>query len=203
MLSGQAKAELNYQTRRSIVPAVLEPTAIPPTPPAPPLITSEPSGGFGQTTLFILLGLLAVFVAFIWGRFLFLGNRNQRVAAEIARLSQRAEQEGLPPAAAPGPRAETGLSVSVKGPGVSERYSISNVPVTVGSASINLIRLEAGGDEIAAEHARVWVRDGRLVYHQIATDYKSTWRGEPITWVSLGNGDEIQVGPYRLRVEVE
>ena len=199
--SGEAVETVNYQTRRTIelTPAAEAPTAVPQAITIPPPI----SGSNDNLPLYVLLASLGAIVTLVASRFLFAGYRNRRVATEIAGLSQRAGQEVLPQAAEPRPRVEHGLVVSVEGPGKSDRYPVTNEPITIGTASTNQIQLVGGDDQVAGEHARIWMRDGRLVFHQIATGEKSTVRGEPVTWVSLSQGEEIQIGPYTLRVEGE
>jgi hypothetical protein len=54
---------------------------------------------------------------------------------------------------------------------------------------------------IAQEEARVWVSEGRLMYHKLTRLTTFASDGPVGGWFILQHGDEIQVGPYRLVFE--
>jgi hypothetical protein len=55
---------------------------------------------------------------------------------------------------------------------------------------------------IAPEEARVWVSEGRLMYHKLTRLPTFASDGPVGGWFILQNGDEIRVGPYRLVFEL-
>ena len=83
----------------------------------------------------------------------------------------------------------------------SRLFQMSEKPVTIGTAESCEIRLPATVG-IAEEHARLWWRDGRLMLHHIAPHSVTFVGSKEVTWTSLGNGDEIAIGPYTLRIGV-
>ncbi len=52
----------------------------------------------------------------------------------------------------------------------------------------------------AAEHARLWWRDGQRMLHHLAPDHATIISGKQIIWTSLEDGDEPSFGPYSLRI---
>jgi hypothetical protein len=53
-----------------------------------------------------------------------------------------------------------------------------------------------GSATIGAEHARITVRRGRVLFHHVADEGYSLVNGERMVWAVLDPGDEIGVGPY-------
>jgi hypothetical protein len=53
-----------------------------------------------------------------------------------------------------------------------------------------------GSATIGAEHARITVRRGRVLFHHVADEGYSLVNGEQMVWAVLDPGDEIGVGPY-------
>lgn len=84
--------------------------------------------------------------------------------------------------------AETVLAVPLEDGGV---YSIGT------AAHCRVVLPEGPG--VAAEHARLTVRGGRVRFHHIAETSGSLVNGEPATWLVLEPGDEIRIGPYVCR----
>jgi LPXTG-motif cell wall-anchored protein len=79
-----------------------------------------------------------------------------------------------------------------------EAFAVGDVPLRVGSGADCPIRLP---DEpaIAPEHARIWLRGDRLMVHHVAAGYDTVQGGERVVWASLRDGEEIGIGPFRLR----
>lgn len=69
---------------------------------------------------------------------------------------------------------------------------------TIGTAVHCQVALPASPG-VAAEHARLTVRGGRVRFHHVAEAGASLVNGEPATWAVLEAGDEIRVGPYVCR----
>ncbi|MCH8993521.1 MAG: VWA domain-containing protein [Chloroflexi bacterium] len=101
----------------------------------------------------------------------------------------------LPPPAAP--EELQGHLRMTSGPGAGETFPIGGSPVSIGSGHRCLIRLSERPDdehEIAAEHARVWIRGGQLMVHNVRrlTEAGATGGG----WEILTPGEAFSVGPY-------
>jgi hypothetical protein len=192
---------VDYRTRRTILPtpaATLAPQV------NFPEATDEGNGGSAATVILLLLlaaGAAAVF-AFMYSR-----RRQRQMETEIGVLAERAREDlrGQVPRAAldatgghPGPE----MFIVVEGPSETTRFRVENEPATIGTAETSQLRLANGEGSVAEEHARVWSRDGKLVFHHIAKAGNSLMGGRPVSWASLDNGDEVQIGPYKLRVEI-
>ncbi len=78
-------------------------------------------------------------------------------------------------------------------------FQVGGEPVTIGSGENCGIRLPAAPG-FAAEHARLWWRDGQRMLHHLAPDEATVVAGKQIIWTSLQNGDEASIGPYSLRI---
>jgi hypothetical protein len=66
------------------------------------------------------------------------------------------------------------------------RHCDVQLPLAVGQGNV----------PIGAEHARLTVRRGRVLFHHVADDGYSLINGERMVWAVLDPGDEIGVGPY-------
>jgi hypothetical protein len=56
-------------------------------------------------------------------------------------------------------------------------------------------------DGVAREHARLWMKSGRINLRHVAEGRRTTLvAGRPVDWVILDDGDEVGVGVTRLRV---
>ncbi len=78
-------------------------------------------------------------------------------------------------------------------------FQVGGQPVTIGSGESCGIRLPAAPG-FAAEHARLWWRDGQRMLHHLAPDQTTIVAGREIIWTSLQDGDEASIGPYLLRI---
>jgi uncharacterized protein YegL len=77
-------------------------------------------------------------------------------------------------------------------------FDVGEAPVTLGTHGGCGIRLpETSG--VAPDHVRIWARDGKLMLHHLAMGATTSVDGNAITWASLADGDELQVGPFILR----
>jgi len=55
---------------------------------------------------------------------------------------------------------------------------------------------------VGPEEARVWVSEGRLMYHKLTRLTTFATEGPSGGWFILQDGDEIRVGPHRLVFEL-
>lgn len=80
------------------------------------------------------------------------------------------------------------------GPLHGQTFQVSDVPTSIGSGHRCRIRFAGEGEiEVASEEARVWVRSGQLMVHELRhlTDTGSVGG----VWAILGPGEAFDVGP--------
>ena len=132
--------------------------------------------------------LLAIGGAYAWVR------RRGRVtrfadALPTARAIERAVPEPRHRrdivVAAPGERAVT--------------FELGTEPVTLGSGGRSEIQLPAL-PAIAAEHARLWLRDGQPMLHHLAPGYITLLNERPVEWASMNDGDELRIGAVAITI---
>jgi predicted component of type VI protein secretion system len=75
-------------------------------------------------------------------------------------------------------------------------YRLGDWPVTIGYTDDCEIKLADGTGR--PERARIWRREGRYMLHKISRLGSVTVSDRPTTWVILEDGDEVQIGGYRL-----
>lgn len=94
-----------------------------------------------------------------------------------------------------------GRLVALTGAHAGQAYDIGARPVSIGSSPRCAVRLEASADA-APEEARLWVRNGRLVVHRVATLTAMALEGASGGWIILEPGDDIDIGGVRFRFEL-
>ncbi|HXH22364.1 MAG TPA: VWA domain-containing protein [Dehalococcoidia bacterium] len=188
--SGTLEVRADYTTRRTIPDPTAVPAEVAPLPPPPDKSDNS------QLIAIVLAAILVVGVTAVSGRYVQAKVRDRKLAAELAVLAARAASELK--TAPEGPRVDGAfprLSLVVAGgPSKGQRYPIGDEPLTLGAREGCHIRLEG----IADEYARVWYRDGKLMFHRL--DGRVHGGG---AWLSLGPGDSLEVGPHALVVESE
>jgi len=53
----------------------------------------------------------------------------------------------------------------------------------------------------SGRHARVWLREGRFMLHHLDRRLTTSIGERTVDWAVLEPGDEIVIGPHRLRFE--
>ena len=95
-----------------------------------------------------------------------------------------------------------GRLVVAAGPQQGEALEVGVRPRRIGSASYcDLVLADANG-AIAPEEARVWVSEGRLLFHKLARLTTFATDNPTAAWLVLQDGDEIGVGSHRLVFEL-
>jgi predicted component of type VI protein secretion system len=97
-----------------------------------------------------------------------------------------------------------GRLVIIGGPQTGQSFPVGASPVSIGSGYRCLIRLSEQVDDeerISAEHARVWIRDGHLMVHELRRLTATGSVGG--RWEFLEHGDDFTVGPYVVRFELD
>jgi hypothetical protein len=76
--------------------------------------------------------------------------------------------------------------------------------VVIGSSRRECTIILPEADDVAPEHARIWLRDGRYLLHHAGGFRRRTLvNGREADWVRLEHGDELQLGSHRFRFEDE
>jgi len=90
----------------------------------------------------------------------------------------------------------------VGGPIQGQVFALGGNPVSVGSGARCRIGLDAvvDGVEIPSEYARVWIRDGKLMVHELRRLTAVGSVGG--RWEILTSGDMFSLGPYTFRFEL-
>ncbi len=89
------------------------------------------------------------------------------------------------------------------GPLAGQTFPVGATPVSIGSGHRCLVQLaqeSEGGQEIGAEHARVWIRDGQLVIHELRRLSALGPMGG--RWAFLAPGEVFTVGHCSFRFEL-
>jgi VWFA-related protein len=209
----QGAIELNtdYSSNRTILPATIAPTATaaPTAAPSPTSLPAPSSTGAdeavedsGNNLVLMLLGVVSVaglgLGVVIYRR----SKRRRELEAQIDVMSHRAAEELYQVGV--GSTQERPASVTrrirIIGPNGDESFEIGQQPVTIGSGPNCQVKLEPVAG-LAESHARCWLREGTLMLHHLSPGHETLIGGNKVTWVSLARGDEVQIGPYKLRVE--
>ncbi|HUS82265.1 MAG TPA: DnaJ domain-containing protein [Dehalococcoidia bacterium] len=86
--------------------------------------------------------------------------------------------------------------------GEEETFELGEEPVTLGSDRECDLRLPAESGAIAPAHAQLWFTGERFVIRSLDPIYPTILCGQRVNWAGLDDGDEIEIGPHRLRFEV-
>jgi VWFA-related protein len=187
----------SYETLRP--PVARQPTATPEpvvtvSPIPVPVQTPVPSTGEGGSTVFA--GVVALAVLVLGAIVLYLWRRRARSAVPLPAPSLPAAPL---PAGVSVPRPEAAGRITVmRGPATIEIFDADGGPVTIGTAATCTLQLPAE-EGVENEHARLWWRDGSPMVHSLGRDALTLLNGEPVRWASLGDGDQLTVGPFVLR----
>jgi VWFA-related protein len=95
-----------------------------------------------------------------------------------------------------------GYLIVAAGPRQGETLEVGARPRRLGSSPHCDLVLANEDGSIAPEEARVWVSEGRLMYHKLTRLTTFASDGAVGGWFVLQQGDEIRVGPYRLVFEL-
>ncbi|MEX1255005.1 MAG: VWA domain-containing protein [Dehalococcoidia bacterium] len=100
------------------------------------------------------------------------------------------------------PEDPLGRLIVVSGPLQGQSFSISDAPAAIGSGHRCVVRLpeEIGGEETPPELARVWIREGHLMVHEVSRLTVTGSTGG--NWAILNAGDTFPIGPCTFRFEL-
>jgi len=176
-----------------------------------PFTTIVPASGGGPSPAVLLLAL-AVIIAGVGGFLFVLYRRRQELAVPSVETRARAWSSSINggredftwsnPAPVTIEDRPLGRLIVASGPRAGEAFEVGERPRRIGSASYCDIVLSDAEGQVAEEEARVWVSEGRLMFHKLAR--LSAMPMEAITsgWLILDPGDELRIGPYQLIFEL-
>jgi VWFA-related protein len=194
--AGGASASGSARFARPGVPST--PTSTPgPTPEA----TATATGGGPSLMLFALAGGIA---ALLVGGGVVGARRMRRRQPATASGPTKASRSYTPPSMATwtGPAAPSGRLTVVDGPDKGKSVPLGEDAVTLGSDADCTLSLADPDGRVAGRHARIWLREGHFMLHHLAGGRYSTVVAEKqLKWAVLEDGDEIVIGPHRLRFE--
>ena len=117
---------------------------------------------------------------------------------EAAKRDDPNEEPRPAPEAAP----LLGRLVVTGGSLAGQTFKVSDVPVSIGSGQSCVVQLvdATGEEEIASEAARVWVRGGQLMVHELRR--LSAAGSMSGGWTMLGPGEAFTIGPCTFTFEI-
>ncbi len=95
-----------------------------------------------------------------------------------------------------------GRLIVTSGPRAGEAFEVGARPRRIGAAPYCDIVLGDDEGRVAPEEARVWVSEGRLMYHKIRRLTSLAVDGPSGDWLILAPGDELAIGPFQLIFEL-
>ncbi len=188
-------------------PAAVATAPLPTPVPAAASSGNDGSGITPLTVFFVSVGVLAAggvsLVLFNWRR------RRRLLLRQLAVTAPNPEQaaaQGVPlPSGAPFADGDSGIRgylVSLTGERAGARIDLGERPIALGSDPRCEVVLDRSAD-VAARHATVWIKNGKIMLRNLAGGGRSTSvGGRPVDWVILDDGDEFAIGPHRYRAEL-
>lgn len=173
-----------------------------------------PAGGTGGATGTPLLAALLALVVAASGLYVLL-RRRPRMKRQVVQVRLRpwsnggaaiaglslADDEPLP-TPSPEPAEEpVAKLVMVGGPNAGQEFPVGMKPVSIGAADWCGIALSDKDGRIGPEEARAWVHQDKLIFHKLTRLSILASEGATGGWLILEHGDEIAVGPHRMRFE--
>jgi hypothetical protein len=196
------------------------PTRVPPPPTAAPVTQPEASSSNESASLFAMgaAGAVVLLAVLLVVAVLLRRRRRRRRQAE-AGLERRVQslpsmesvgeattvEEGQAEMATPA----VAQLLLLNGAGGSESYGLGAAPATIGFGPDCTVRLPAGQAGLpdvqphSRERVRVWRREGKFMLHRLSRRGRVAVGGRPVTWAVLEDGDEIEIGPCRLRFRLK
>lgn len=205
-IDGQSVSSPPTSFTRGVPGAVATPA---PTVVVPPPGGGEDGGGGGANVALIAIAVIVVAALVGGALFLFRRVRAQQAAlarqqATVAPNPRLAAAQTVPQpeaAAAIDPAQGTGRVSILEGEGAGTTMQVSSLPLSIGADGRSDIRI-ARGPDVAARHAQVWMRDGKMMLRHLAGAARETRvNGKAVDWVILEDGDNVTIGDSRFRAE--
>ena len=122
-------------------------------------------------------------------------SNNTPVAGSVSLV----DEEPVPPPAPEPVERPGGKLIIVDGPDAGREYPVGMSPLSIGSASWCDITFPDPDERIGPEEARAWVHQDKLIFHKLTRLSLLASDGAVGGWLVLENGDEVNVGHFRLR----
>ena len=101
-------------------------------------------------------------------------------------------------------RSESGWGRLIARSGVPRSFGpalLGPVPFTIGTdPNSNLVLPDIADEPVVV--ARIWLQDGRFMFHGLSDDPPVLVNGHPMSWAVLEHGDEISIADAVLRFEI-
>lgn len=179
-------------------------------PTAAPAVTIEPATSAGSSNVALYV-FAAVIAAIIIGVATFFARRWYRrrslLKAQLAVVAPNVRQAAAQPL-------PTHSAISTNGSGVTavagtgrllekggegREFEIGGGPTVIGSSARSCTIVLPSARDIAPEHARIWLRDGRYMLHHVGgMGRRTVVANQTVDWVTLDPGDEIVIGHHRF-----
>jgi predicted component of type VI protein secretion system len=91
--------------------------------------------------------------------------------------------------------------VVIEGPDSGRSVELGEHAVTLGADADCALQLSDASGRVGGRHARVWLREGRFMLHHLDKRLTTLVGEREVDWAVLEPGDEIVIGPHRLRFE--
>ncbi|MDI6858305.1 MAG: VWA domain-containing protein [Dehalococcoidia bacterium] len=182
--------------------AAATPTSAPtPTPtPAPAAVAGEEGGGMGAVVWIVAVGLPLLLLS--GGGALTLRIVRRRREAIPAGPTPAVESYRPPPVTRwGGPQAPKARLIVIDGPQLGTALELGDHAVTIGTDADCSLRLSDASGQVGRRHVRVWLREGRYMLHHLDRGRATRIGERRVEWAVLEPGDEIVIGPHRLRFE--
>jgi len=171
---------------------------------------ASPALGGGSSKMPLFVALTAVTLAA--GGVYLLQRRRPRVRRQVVEVrlkpysnngaaagSVSLLDEPLPPPVPEPVEEPGGKLIVVDGPDAGKEYLVGMNPVSIGTAGWCDIALPDQDGSIGPEEARAWVHQDKLIFHKLTRLTLLASDGAVGGWLILENGDEVNVGAFRLR----
>ena len=179
----------------------MPPTSTPIAQPTPEAATT--SGGGPSSMLFVVVAGIGGVLLAGGGAVGIRRLRRHRVSATSAGATEASRSYRPPPVASwTGAAAPPARLTAVDGPDKGKSVPLGEEAVTLGGDADCTLTLADPDGRVAGHHARIWLREGHFMLHHLAgVRYSTVVGGKPLRWAVLEDGDEIVIGPHRLRFE--
>ena len=189
--------------------AAVAPQATAPAPAPAPEVKAPDGGSTSRVPLVVFSAVVLLVLAGIGGVLFTRYRRQQRILQHqmqvVAPNPRQAAAHPLPvaegAAVAASSEIGTGRLVEMHGNERGRVFHLGGGAAVLGS-SPRLCTIVLDGADVAPEHCRIWLREGRyMLHHAGGMRRKTLVGGKEAEWVVLEAGDEVRGGSHRLVFE--
>ncbi|HET9199799.1 MAG TPA: VWA domain-containing protein [Dehalococcoidia bacterium] len=160
-----------------------------------------PAGSSGNTVVYAAAGLLAVLVLVAAYVLLRRRRRQRQLRKEqdyVPGMRDGLEPLVAAPASEPREFESRGLRARLRvtdGPLAGRIFFLGNGSGVIGTSADATVQIDLAGWETAPELIRIWSRDDKYMFHQVAPG-NVTVAGREARWAILESGDEIRIDQH-------